>query len=661
MGADLQKIQKVDCGYGKGEMKEKPETRSIDAQFISTVTNYVTEGRAIKKKLPTINGGILIERQLPYLCLYRLPEAEFEVDSNFPLDWGTDQLLYGESSYLVGPGEKKDLPGLSSLISSVATSLKESYGAFLLVEIWSGEEVVVNEEVEHRKPGFKIYTKKNQSGNTYVKRLAKELSLIHLNSVPAKVEMVSNETIAPDKMASILSDEKIDELKIHFIGIEVAPVYRSGKASETYTLVLQKLQSQFTKALEKMFFEFLKHETTVCPPSYLALGKRSPVHAVVEVDRILSEVADEIDFLLLVTPTNADDAYFEFKHNLFRREPLFEYHPIPFDPVILKRKLYSAPVEQIEDPTLARLFREQQVDIGQRINMVSQRGTRNFMYSSLQLFEAPGDDLVEMARRILTEVPERSEGESLDHQMTAEEFRDRAEEELDFYKSKCPDLPATVTVRDDVPGVLVSSGNLIIGAERKILTARAEALLSHEVGTHILTNYNGKAQPFRQLSAGLPGYDELQEPLAVLSEYLVGGLSNRRMRTIAARVLAVHWMVDGASFVEVFRKFTKEFNLHNDIAYSITMRVFRGGGFTKDVVYLRGLVSLLEHIRHGLDIEMLYIGKFGLNYLPIIRELLWRKVLVEAKLKPHFFESEESMKRLESIKSGKTILDLVSN
>ncbi|MEZ4537092.1 MAG: DUF1704 domain-containing protein [Cyanobacteriota/Melainabacteria group bacterium] len=175
----------------------------------------------------------------------------------------------------------------------------------------------------------------------------------------------------------------------------------------------------------------------------------------------------------------------------------------------------------------------------------------------------------------------------------------------------------------------------------------------------MLTNYNGKAQPFRQLSAGLPGYDELQEPLAVLSEYLVGGLSNRRMRTLAMRVMAVHWLVEGASFVEVFRNFTKEYELHREISFSVAMRVFRGGGFTKDVVYLRGLLSLLDHLRHGLDIEMLYVGKFGLSYLPIIRELLWRNVLVPARLKPHFFQSEEAMKRLAKVREGATVMDLV--
>ena len=70
----------------------------------------------------------------------------------------------------------------------------------------------------------------------------------------------------------------------------------------------------------------------------------------------------------------------------------------------------------------------------------------------------------------------------------------------------------------------------------------------------MLTYYNGRAQPFRQLYSGLAGYDALQEGLAVLAEYLVGGLTRPRLRLLAARVLAAQSVTDGASFVDCFRQ-----------------------------------------------------------------------------------------------------------
>lgn len=636
-------------------MKIENNFLRLDKKFIDRARSFLAEGRALHKKLPACNGEIYIERQLPFLCIYRYPAS---VEQH---DWGTDKLLTGESSFLTAPGDKASFDSLQDLVQTVSSVLKESYGAFLVVEIWAGNEVLFDEKQEARKPGFSIFVDHKDASLPFVKTLAKELSLISLDGVTASVEMNSSRDIAPENMERIAPGQNGVQDSPYLLGLEVSPVYRDSSKQEHFNMILEDLKSQLTKALEKMFFEFLKQETKSCPPSYLALGKQSRVHSVMQVDRVLFEVAEQIDFLLLVTPTNSQEAYAQFKHNLYQREPKFTYHPAPFDPVLLKRELYSAKVEEIEDPTLAQLFREQQMDIDHRIAMISKVGQRNFLYSSLQLFEKPSDSLVNIADRLLSSVDENSESESLDKQLTAEEFRSKAQKELDYYREQRADLPATVQIRDDVPGVLVSQGNLIIGSQRRVLENRAEALLSHEVGTHILTNYNGKAQPFRQMSAGLPGYDELQEPLAVLSEYLVGGLSNRRIRTLAARVLAVHWMVDGATFVEVFHKFVKDYGLHKEIAYSITMRVFRGGGFTKDVVYLRGLVSLLEHLRHGLDIELLYLGKFGLNYLPIIRELTWRNVLVQAQLKPRYFESEKAMERLKFIQSGASVFDLVES
>ncbi len=86
-------------------------------------------------------------------------------------------------------------------------------------------------------------------------------------------------------------------------------------------------------------------------------------------------------------------------------------------------------------------------------------------------------------------------------------------------------------------GLMVSGDQLLIGGRTRIPRRRVEALLQHEIGTHLITRYNGHHQPFRQLEVGLAGYDGFQEGLAVLAEYLVGGLSRFRMRVLAARVV----------------------------------------------------------------------------------------------------------------------------
>src|SRR3546814_4275067 len=98
------------------------------------------------------------------------------------------------------------------------------------------------------------------------------------------------------------------------------------------------------------------------------------------------------------------------------------------------------------------------------------------------------------------------------------------------------DLSTAVRVRDDIDGILVSRGILHINKNFQVSEERAFSLLQHEVGTHIVTYYNGKAQPLKLFYIGVPGYEELQEGLAVFAEYLTGGLTLSRMKIGRAHV-----------------------------------------------------------------------------------------------------------------------------
>jgi uncharacterized protein (TIGR02421 family) len=173
-----------------------------------------------------------------------------------------------------------------------------------------------------------------------------------------------------------------------------------------------------------------------------------------------------------------------------------------------------------------------------------------------------------------------------------------------------------------------------------------------------LTYFNGRAQPFRQLYSGLAGYDELQEGLAVVAEHLAGGLSRPRMRQLAARVIAARMVTDGATFVDTFRTLNRTFDFAQRAAYSITMRVFRGGGLTKDAVYLRGLKTMLDYLAKNGSLEPLFIGKMAAEHIPLVRELQFRKVLHNPPLRPRYMENDDAMRRLDDLRKGATVLEL---
>jgi uncharacterized protein (TIGR02421 family) len=188
---------------------------------------------------------------------------------------------------------------------------------------------------------------------------------------------------------------------------------------------------------------------------------------------------------------------------------------------------------------------------------------------------------------------------------------------------------------------------------------RVNALLQHEVGTHLVTRFNGSRQPIKQLEVGLAGYDGLQEGLAVLAEYLVGGLSRLRMRILAARVVAARRMVEGATFIETFRLLDGEYQFSQRTAYTIAMRTYRGGGLTKDAVYLRGLLQILKYLREGGELEPLYLGKIASAHLPFVAELRMRKVIKPPALRPRYLDDPAAVEKIARLRKGMTVLELL--
>jgi uncharacterized protein (TIGR02421 family) len=294
--------------------------------------------------------------------------------------------------------------------------------------------------------------------------------------------------------------------------------------------------------------------------------------------------------------------------------------------------------------------------------MLSDRGTDNFLPESQQVYGRPTATLIATARRILDEVPPHTHDDQTTDFVDAETFADLANAEIAFYREQDPGFEAITTIRPDIPGLMVSHGNFLIGADAVVARHRIEATLQHEIGTHAVTRHNGINQPFKLLGMGLAGYEELQEGIAVLSEFLVGGLTKSRLRQIAARVEAVEQLVRGAEFIEVFRLLQAQHGFNERAAYNITMRVFRGGGFTKDTVYLRGLIGVLEHLEAGGDIDLLLSGKVALDHVEILEELRWRQILEPPRLMPRYLgvEQTKARSRLEKIKqSSEGAIDLV--
>ncbi|GAK89136.1 hypothetical protein JCM19297_3660 [Nonlabens ulvanivorans] len=134
-------------------------------------------------------------------------------------------------------------------------------------------------------------------------------------------------------------------------------------------------------------------------------------------------------------------------------------------------------------------------------------------------------------------------------------------------------------------------------------------------------------------SNGFPNNVETQEGLAVMSEYLSGNLTMTRLHELAYRVIAVDSLTKGYSFADTFDLIHNQYKLHKEKAFNITLRVHRGGGFTKDALYLSGLKKIYDLYKGGNSLDHLMMGKCSLEYAPVVNELLNQGLAIPSKYK----------------------------
>lgn len=150
-------------------------------------------------------------------------------------------------------------------------------------------------------------------------------------------------------------------------------------------------------------------------------------------------------------------------------------------------------------------------------------------------------------------------------------------------------------------------------------------LVEHEVFVHSLTALNGRGQPhLRSLGLGAPRTTATQEGLATFAEMVTNAIDLARLRRLALRVKAVDLALAGADFIDLFR-FFHDAGQDPGESYHSTARVFRGGDvagkvvFTKDIVYLRGLLGVhtffLKAIQSGRPelIHHLFAGRMAIG------------------------------------------------
>lgn len=500
------------------------------------------------------------------------------------------------------------------ILKALLTVLEARFGGCLLIDVHSYNWRIRSYE---NPPVFNIGTSQTDTRRwkTTLNVMCKKLAVIEL---PNLVTSVGVDVVFQGRgYQATFAREFFDNTLV--IPLEVKKVFMDEENGEPFPLVLEKLH-------EGMYLSVLEAASAFSKTLKRAKLKRADLYPsnvdpiVFKVDRALYRLAKNIETLHYVNPVNIQQEKRKF---LARRDyqPQFRYRQLRLDPYSFREKLYQLPVSQIQDPQIRSLYRAVIDTYATKVELLANVGTPQFLYNSLRYYGEPSPTDKDNAHFILhaSELPGYVD---TPHNISAEQAVAAFQQAAHDFKLDCKVALSSRLVAK----AMVEKGTLLINRNARLNQLEVNALIHHELGVHMVTTMNARAQPLQVLGLGLPGNTYTQEGLAILSEYLSGHINLDRLKQLSLRVLAVEMMTSGMNFGTVFNRLNEEHGASVDEAFSLSTRVFRGGGFTKDYLYLAGFRDLVALYRSK-SISALLVGKTGLQFLDTLDSLIERGIL----------------------------------
>ncbi|WP_282042669.1 flavohemoglobin expression-modulating QEGLA motif protein [Winogradskyella flava] len=339
-----------------------------------------------------------------------------------------------------------------------------------------------------------------------------------------------------------------------------------------------------------------------------------------DIDANLNRLVKNIELLNYINPLNIASEKKKFYASKYNYEPEFKYRKVRFNGYKLHRLFFSQRLERIEDDDIRQLYEDIIYEYSGLIECIETIGQgRKFYFNSLKSFGTPTEKDIENAKFILRFDDSEFNEEMLPMYNSAE-ARDYFEE-----FSKRYDFKYNIKISNNLSAaamVLNNTQTLVLRKSHKYSLNQLKVLSNHEIGVHMVTTFNGLEQPLKVFSNGFPNNVETQEGLAVYSEFMSGCLTIERLKELAFRVIAVDSLNKGYSFSDTFHLLHNQHKLNRDKAFVITLRVHRGGGFTKDHLYLRGIRNIYKYAKSGNDLGVLLTGKVSQEYIPTMNKLI---------------------------------------
>lgn len=351
-------------------------------------------------------------------------------------------------------------------------------------------------------------------------------------------------------------------------------------------------------------------------------------------------------------------------HQLFPQHKAFIENlvdvEVPFSvDVSLKRRMMNTFMEDLSRSDLSllmkRIFTQRVQDYSTLLSMMENFDTVFFYENSVKLYGTSH----KMARNnaflyFLEQMPSFTQPD-----LGIKGFE--ASAAMDFLRARLNEVfdPADFDVKPSSSLLSDSSSgrrSLKLNPYKKYSHKQLEVFLVHEGWVHLGTSLNGSAQQDHLwLGTWAPRTTYLQEGLALLTEIITGCLTPERWNKVVLRHLATSMAEKGSPITDVYA-YLRHHEMEDLDAFKLALRVFRGvpldGGcaFTKELLYLHGLIELLYHLQFfKVPLKSLWAGKMSFEEHLILLDKT-NDVSAGIKYFPKGLETPEVEERLKKLK-----------
>ncbi len=306
-------------------------------------------------------------------------------------------------------------------------------------------------------------------------------------------------------------------------------------------------------------------------------------------------------------------------------------------------------------PEIRKIFNQRICDYKILLSMMDHFGTHLFYDHCLELYGNSHKLIQNNSFLYFTEeIPRHFEEDNHEKEFSGEEAQKYLTEKLlETFDRKDFEVKASSSLLSDS-----SAGRrtLKINPHKIYSKGELDIFLVHEGWAHLGTSINGTYQDEHPwLATWAPRTTHFQEGLAILTEIITGKMTRERWNKILIRHLATSMAERGSSITDVYG-YLRHHGLGDLDAFKLALRVFRGvpleGGmaFTKELLYLHGMVELLLHLNfYKTDLRSLFIGKVSFEEHVILLDQ-WKKLNPKLKFFPKELEDPLVLLKLEKLK-----------